>query len=59
MCKPIYKEFKGWDEIDKDTRCFSDLPENAQEYLRFIEKELQVPVTMVSIGPGRDETIEV
>jgi adenylosuccinate synthase len=38
---------------------FSDLPKEAQTYLRFIEKETDVPITLISIGPGRDETIEV
>ncbi|UCF11892.1 MAG: adenylosuccinate synthase [Thermoplasmatales archaeon] len=59
QCKPIYKEFKGWAEIDKNSSKFSDLPKEAQEYLHFIEKELQVPIAIVSIGPGRRETIEI
>jgi len=58
-CKPIYKEFKGWNTIDKDAKKRSDLPKEAQKYLKFIEKELQIPITLVSIGPGRKETIEV
>jgi len=58
-CKPIYKEFEGWEEIDKDVEKISDLPEEARKYLKFIEKELQIPVTLISIGPGRTETIEV
>ncbi|MCK4332080.1 MAG: adenylosuccinate synthase [Thermoplasmatales archaeon] len=59
QCKPIYKEFKGWDEIDKNSSKFSDMPKEAQEYLHFIEKELQVPIAVISIGPGRRETIEI
>ncbi len=58
-CKPIYKEFEGWDMIDKDAKKRSDLPLEAQKYLQFIEKELQIPITLISIGPGRKETIEV
>ena len=58
-CKPIYKEFRGWGKIDKDAEKISDLPEEAQKYLKFIEKELQIPITLISIGPGRTETIEV
>lgn len=58
-CKPIYKEFEGWEEIDKDAEKISDLPKEAQKYLKFIEKELQIPITLISIGPGRTETIEV
>jgi len=58
-CKPIYKEFEGWGKIDKDAEKISDLPKEAQKYLKFIEKELQIPITLISIGPGRTETIEV
>ena len=58
-CKPVYKEFKGWETIDPKIATFSDLPKEAQIYLRFIEKETNVKLGLVSIGPGRDETIEV
>ena len=58
-CKPIYKEFKGWDSANTKSNKVSDLPKEAQEYLKFIEKELKTPIAIVSIGPGRKETIEV
>jgi adenylosuccinate synthase len=58
-CIPIYKEFKGWGKIDSDSKKLSDLPKQAQDYLKFIEKEVKVPISIISIGPGRSETIEV
>ena len=58
-CKPVYKEFKGWETIDPKIATFAELPKEAQTYLRFIEKETGVPITLISIGPGRDETIQV
>jgi adenylosuccinate synthase len=58
-CKPVYKTFKGWTTMNPDSSKFSDIPKEAQTYLRFIEKETDVPIGLVSIGPGRDETIEV
>jgi len=58
-CKPTYKEFKGWDKIDTKSNKLKDLPKEAQEYIKFIEKETGVPIAVVSIGPGRTETIEV
>jgi len=58
-CRPIYKELEGWSKIDEDASKLSDLPKEAQRYLQFIEKELQVPIALVSIGPERRETIEV
>lgn len=59
VCKPVYKDFKGWEAIDPNTKTFEELPKEAQTYLRFIEKEVGVPINLVSIGPGRTETIEV
>ena len=58
-CKPIYKEFEGWNEIDTNSTGISDLPKTAQEYIKFIEKETKTPISIVSIGPARAETIEV
>ncbi len=58
-CKPLYKSFKGWTTMDPLSAEFFDLPKEAQSYLRFIEKETDVPIGLVSIGPGRTETIEV
>ena len=59
QCKPVYKEFKGWDKIDEHSMKLTDLPKEAQVYLQFIEKELGIPISIVSIGPRRTETIEV
>ena len=58
-CIPIYKEFKGWENVKTIPEKITDLPKDAQIYLKFIEKQLKVPITLVSIGPGRNETIEI
>jgi len=58
-CKPVYKEFKGWETIDQNTKIFEEIPKEAQTYLKFIEKETNVPINLISIGPGRIETIEI
>jgi len=58
-CNPVYKEFKGWGKIDPNSNKLRDLPKEAQDYLKYIEKELKTPIAIVSIGPGRKETIEV
>jgi adenylosuccinate synthase len=57
--KPVYKDFEGWDKIDKNSKNFSDLPKNAKKYLKYIEEKLDTKINIVSIGPGRKETIEV
>jgi adenylosuccinate synthase len=58
-CKPIYTEFDGWDEFNVNIKNFSDLPKNTKKYLNFIEKNLDTSIKIISIGPGRKETINV
>jgi adenylosuccinate synthase len=54
-CKPIYTELKGWTEdITKATK-YSELPQNAQDYIQFIEKECKVPISWIGNGPKREE----
>ena len=57
-CEPKYKEFPGWMEIPAQMTKYVDLPENAQNYLDFIQNELSIPIKIVSYGPRRTETIE-
>ena len=56
-CKPVYKEFDGWDENLSQIRVFSDLPKAAQEYVNFIEDFLGIPVDMIGVGASREECI--
>ena len=53
---PVYKEFEGWNsDISK---CDSDnMPQQLLEYISFIENETKVPISLVSVGPDRTETI--
>lgn len=51
-----YKPFKGWKSDTSKCRNFESLPENAKNYLSWLEKEL-VPIALVSVGPERNETI--
>ena len=55
--KPVYEKLPGWKCEIRGIKKYEDLPENCRNYIEFIEKELQVPVTMVSNGPGRDDII--
>lgn len=55
--KPIYQEFEGWEEDITKVRSADDLPQALLEYISFIEKELNVPVKVVSVGPDRTQTI--
>jgi adenylosuccinate synthase len=54
--QPIYKTFKGWDK-SAGARSFSELPKEAQEYIRAIEEITQTKVGIISTSPERDDTI--
>ncbi|SEG01618.1 Adenylosuccinate synthetase [Caloramator fervidus] len=58
-CKPIYKEFDGWDDSVQRAKSFDELPENAKKYLRFIEEYTGVRISIISVGPERENTIVV
>lgn len=55
--EPVYKEFKGWKKDLSSIRKEEELPFEFMTYVRFIEKELNVPVTIISLGPDREQTI--
>lgn len=56
-CIPIYEELPGWQTSTQNIKEFSQLPNNAKNYLRRIEKLVEAPIAMVSVGPDREETI--
>ena len=59
QCQPVYKEFQGWDEDLRSCKKREDLPEKTQDFLKFIENSLKIPIEIISVGPNRDETIVV
>lgn len=56
--KPVYEVLPGWKQEIRGIKNYADLPENCRKYIEFIEKEIEVPITMISNGPGRDEIIK-
>ena len=57
--KPIYEYLPGWSEDISKARKLSDLPTNAQKYVKFLEEISGAPMSAIGVGPGRDETIVV
>ncbi len=55
---PIYKEFPGWTEDITNVKSFNDLPQNCQDYIKFIEEFLGVKISLISTGPKREEYIK-
>ncbi|OQX24787.1 MAG: adenylosuccinate synthase, partial [Desulfobacteraceae bacterium IS3] len=58
-CKPVYETLPGWSEDISGLRKMEELPENAKKYLRRIEELTETPLQIVSVSPGREETIIV
>jgi len=57
--RPIYEYLPGWKENISKAKSVEDLPNNAKEYVGFLEKVSGAPISAISVGPGRDETIVV
>ena len=55
--KPIYEELPGWKTDLTGVREFSELPAEAVSYLKFLQAQLGVPISMVGVGPGRDQFV--
>ena len=56
-CRPVYETLDGWCKDISKVKDFKELPENAREYIERIEKLVNVPVCIVSVGPAREQTI--
>ncbi|MBC2582202.1 adenylosuccinate synthase [Clostridium sp. DJ247] len=58
-CEPIYEEFDGWDKGIENAKSYDDIPDNAKVYLKKIEEFTGTKVSIVSVGPRRDQTINI
>jgi len=56
-CRPIYHDFPGWDGLTAGLTSWEKLPQGARDYVNFLGDAIDCPVSMISTGPGRDETI--
>ncbi len=56
-CRPVYREFKGWDKPTSECRRLTDLPAGARKYLEFLEAELGTLIVGVSVGKDREQMI--
>ena len=54
---PLYTDFKGWKEDLTQMTEASQMPRELNDYISFLEKELEIPITIVSVGPDRKQTI--
>lgn len=57
MCEPVYEEYPGWKQSTVGIKSFDALPKEAQVYLRRLEALVGAPISIISTGPDRNETI--
>lgn len=57
QCEPVYQEFPGWQEDISQIEDYNQLPQNAREYMKYLEELSGVPVAIVGVGPGRAQTL--
>jgi len=55
--RPVIEYMDGWQQDISGIRCFEDLPKEAKEYIKYIEKAIGCPITYISVGPERDSII--
>ena len=57
QCKPVYETLPGWSEDISGIRKYDNLPENTKNYLKRIEELTDTRIQIISVGPGREETM--
>ena len=57
--KPIYKKFEGWQEDTSKCSSYDELPNKLKDYIRFIEESVNCKVTIISVGPSREQSIHL
>ena len=55
--KPVYITMKGWQTDLTQCKSMDELPPEFMAYINFIEQEVKVPITVISLGPDREQTI--
>ena len=56
---PVYEEFPGWREDISAARDFDELPKNAQKYIEALQDMSGAPISVVGVGPARDQTLQL
>ena len=57
QCEPVYERLPGWSEDIAHCKDFSKLPKQARDYVRFVEEHLEIPIKIISVGPGEEDNI--
>lgn len=57
--EPVYESIKGWNTDITNLTSFADAPQALKDYVKYLEKQVEVPITVVSVGPDRNQTLIV
>ena len=57
QAEPVYEVLRGWEEPIGEAEALDDLPDAARRYVAFVERELDVPVTLVGTGAARERVL--
>jgi adenylosuccinate synthase len=57
--EPVYATLPGWQQSTRECTSPEDVPVNMSDFIKFVEGYLEVPVRILSTGPGRNETVVV
>ena len=57
LAKPVYRSFPGWTADISACRRFEELPQEAREYVAYLEEATGIPVVLIGVGPAREATI--
>ena len=55
--EPVYETHKGWKSDITNAKTWDELPVNAKKYLKRLEELFEIPISIVSVGPNREQTI--
>ena len=58
-CKPVTEWMEGWMSDISGCRTIDELPKAARDYVRYVEQQIECPITYISVGAGREEYIKV
>ena len=59
ITEPVYREFPAWSMDISRCNSADDFPKEMTDYINYLEGELKIPITIVSVGPDRNQTIEL
>ena len=54
---PVYEELPGWKTDTSGVKDYRDLPKQAKSYVRYVESKINAPISIISVGPGRSQTV--